>query len=162
MLLCPLCCCRIFFPMPLNSNYLYILRSSIMVVFSSSLVAGYPIYSYYHESTWRKGGCRSGLLDVSPTLETRFGYNERMSESTLQFMFIVIKADNVYFDLDSLPPLAHTSEQNAPFFLFPPSPSRAHKQYILRHNMILDLPAFSTPFIFPLSTIETYYSQDGI
>jgi hypothetical protein len=76
-----------------------------VVVFSSSLVAGYLVYSCYH-SARRTGGSRSSLLDDSPMLvhgkfcdaelgvykktrnkgavemaNLRFGRNERISES---------------------------------------------------------------------------------
>ena len=85
-----------------------------VVVFSSSLVAGYLVYSCYH-SARRKGGRRTSLLNGSPTLvhgkfydaelgvykktgnksskgamaNLRFGYNERISESKVYSRFIL-------------------------------------------------------------------------
>ncbi len=88
------------------------------------------------------------------------------ASDTADFYTLFEDESHVYFDLDgqvSLPPLAHTSEQKAlyiPFHLSPPpSPSPAHKQYILRRDKILDSPASPTPFFFPLST---HYDQDSI
>ncbi len=46
-------------------------------------------------------------------------------------------------------PYAYFGTKAAILFL-PPSPSPAHKKYILQRNRILDSPASPTPFFFPL------------